>query len=440
MSETTGWRRWRSSRRAAVDLVVAAGLAGFVVGTYVVVVLGGGALLGNTSSPEVGLSILATVMVALGFERVRRRLHAWVENVIHHGQPSPYDVLRQFSTTVTGSSTEEEIAPRMAKALAEGTGSDWAQVWFLVHGRPQLAATWPPRADTGDFSPYSGRVDVQTRQVRQAGELLALLAVRTADDASLGPVEQRLFAGLANQAGLVLRGARLRAELVVRAAELSIQQAELEASRERVVDAHDQGRRRLERDIHDGAQQHLVALSVNLRLAQTLADSSPVRAERVLDEQTEAVATAIATLVDLSRGIYPRQLGEHGLATALRVAFESNPVPVVVTTSSLARLASGTESALYFCALEAVQNATKHAAASMIRVDVGSTDDVVTVSIEDDGQGYAVERPGNGAGLANMRDRIESVGGTLTVHSSPTRGTQVAASVPAMRLPEQRPG
>ena len=278
MGRLSRFRRSRADRQAG--LLVLAGLAIFVGGVYVVVVLGGGMLIGRTSSPSLALSVLATAIVALAFEPVQSRLERLAADLVRGGKPSPYDVLSRFSETVTGSYASEELPARMAKVLADGTGAEWAQVWLSVNDQLTLAAIWPPDADTSDDTPPGAHEPAGRRalEVRQAGELLGVLRLQERERQPLTPVEERLFAGLAAQAGLVLHGARLRAELSLRLDELSARAEELRVSRERLVDTQDAERKRLERDIHDGAQQHLVALAVNLRLAQTLARRSPERA------------------------------------------------------------------------------------------------------------------------------------------------------------------
>jgi signal transduction histidine kinase len=243
-------------------------------------------------------------------------------------------------------------------------------------------------------------------------------------------VEEKLFGGLAAQAGLVLRTVRLRAELAERLAEISHRAAELQASRQRIVATQDEERRRLERDIHDGAQQHLVALAVGLRLAQTLVARSWDRAEDVFADLRTAVADTIETLTDLSRGIYPRALTEAGLAPALRAAAATCRVPVTVTMDELGRERADVEAALYFCCVEALQNVAKHARARHVSVQVGRQDGALTLVIADDGAGFASDSPRTGSGLTNMRDRIESAGGTLTVVSRPGKGTEITARVP----------
>ena len=284
---------------------------------YVLVVLGGGALIGHTSSPDLALSVLATAVVALAIDPVQNRLEAAASRLVHGGSPSPYDVLRQFAGTVTGSYPAEELPTRMARVLAEGTGAEWSQVWLVVGDRPSLAATWPPgatREPTGDEpEPRDERTPGRrSLPVRHGGERLGVLVVQEREHVPLTSVEDRLFAGLADQAGLVLRAARLRAELEHRLAELSVRAEELRASRRRLVDVQDDKRRLLERDIHDGAQQHLVALAVNLRLAQTLSGSSPDRAAVLLAGQEQAADDAIATLVPALPGDLPAAARRRG--------------------------------------------------------------------------------------------------------------------------------
>ncbi|WP_432951103.1 sensor histidine kinase [Kribbella sp. CA-253562] len=425
-------RRRRTGREQLAALVVSAGLVVFVVLVYVVIVLGGGVLIGHTSSPHLGLSVVATAVVALGFEPVRSRLVEAVARLIHGGVRSPYDMLSRFSSTVDDGGSTEDLTTRMAEVLAVGTGARAAQVWLLVDERLQLAATWPPAAEVPDLP---GRRELA---VRQGGELLGLLVVQ--ESVPLTPVEERLFAGLASQAGLVLRGARLRAELVHRVAELSALAQELRLSRERLVDVQDAERRRLERDIHDGAQQHLVALAVNLSLAHTLAGRSPDRADRLVALQSAAAATTIATIAELSRGIYPSLLVDEGLGAALATAISRSPLPVEFVGAGIGRYAASVEAAAYFCALEALQNSAKHSSAAAIRLELRGGADALEVVVSDDGVGFDPLATRTGAGLVNLRDRVESAGGTLTIETGPARGTVVAARLPGMRLPDRSGG
>jgi signal transduction histidine kinase len=459
-------RRRSAPSRSRGDLlgrvVVLGGLAGFVVTTYVVVVLGGGALVGRTDSPDLTLSVLATAVVALGFEPVQRRLDQVARRLVDGGTPSPYDVLSRFSETVTGGYTTEELPGRMATVLGEGTGAEWAQVWLTVQDRLTLAATWPPpdaatEAEPSEPSeppePVDGARDAtgdrrRALPVRHGGQVLGVFRLQERPDQPLTTVEERLFSGLAAQAGLVLRLVGLRAELAARHDDLVARAAELRASRERLIETQDAERRRLERDIHDGAQQHLVALAVNLRLAETVATRSPERAARVLADQAVAAREAIETLSQLSRGIYPRLLAEQGLLPALRAAVATSPVPVTVEADddTAGRPPTGVEAALYFFAMEAVQNAAKHASASAVTVRLTQAGEGASsrwrLSVTDDGAGFdaaGTEAAGGGAGLSNMRDRLDAVGGSARLVSRPGHGTTVVAEVPVGPAPAAVP-
>ena len=161
---------------------------------------------------------------------------------------------------------------------------------------------------------------------------------------------------------------------------------------DRLIAAQDEERRRLERDIHDGAQQHLVALAVNLRVIETVAAKDPARAADILHAQATAAREAIETLSQLSRGIYPRQLADAGLAAALRAGVAGTAIPVEVLDETTGRPPDDVEAALYFFAMEAIQNAAKHARASRITVRLESGGSETIATVIDDGVGFARRR------------------------------------------------
>ena len=352
----------------------------------------------------------------------------WVQG----GRATPYDVLSRFSESLTGEIEpgQVELPLRMARLLAEGTGARWAEVWLVVDGEPELAAAWPQEAGSRQHSDADGdQPGLRSLDVTLDGARLGILRLQEHHDQPLSPVEERLFADLAAQAGLVLRGARLRVDLAKRAEELATLAEDLQASRRRVVDAHDSERRRLERDIHDGAQQHLVALVVNFRVAHTLSARTPDRAQAVLAEQGKAVDNAITSLVDLSRGIYPKVLTEDGVAAAVRDVVGSSIIPVAVLDHGIGRYDAELETALYFCCVEAVQNAVKHAAAGRIEVELANLGDRIELLVRDDGHGFDVAAVLAAGGLGNLRDRVDSVGGDLAVRTNEVGGTDVVISV-----------
>jgi signal transduction histidine kinase len=237
------------------------------------------------------------------------------------------------------------------------------------------------------------------------------------------PVEDKLLSDLAAQAGQVLRNVRLTSELHTRLSEIAAQAVELRASRQRIVAAQDAERRRLERNIHDGAQQHLVALAVNLRLAAMQVKRDPVNARRAVQELERQTAEALQTLRDLAQGIYPPTLREHGIAASLRPHAQ-------VTAEGLGRYDPEVEAGVYFCCLEAVQNATKYAKASRVVVNLWQQDGHLSFSVIDNGIGFNPKGTVTGTGVQNMKDRIASLGGRLNLESQPGKGTTVSGRLP----------
>jgi signal transduction histidine kinase len=211
------------------------------------------------------------------------------------------------------------------------------------------------------------------------------------------------------------------------------QVVELRASRARVVAAADAERRRIERDLHDGAQQHLIGLAVHLRLARDLADSEPAKTKEILDSLGDNVQEALDELRDLAHGIYPPLLQDRGLADALAAAAGRASVRTRVDTDGVGRYDPDIEAAVYFCCLEALQNASKYAgdgatATVRVREDVGGSTLVFEVS--DDGAGFDATDARSGVGITNMRDRVGAIGGSLRVESAAGEGAAISGRIP----------
>jgi signal transduction histidine kinase len=232
----------------------------------------------------------------------------------------------------------------------------------------------------------------------------------------LSPAQDKLLRDVADQAGLVLRNVALLEDL--------------RTSRRRLVAAQDEERRRLERNIHDGAQQQLVALSVKLRLLEQLVTRDTERATAAAADLQTDVTDALENLRDLARGIYPPLLADKGLAAALESQARKSPVPVAVEQDGIGRYPQDVEAAVYFCTLEALQNVAKYAGASSARVVLGESEGRLTFAVIDDGSGFDLEKARRGAGLTNMRDRVEALGGRLEIRSAPGAGTTVAGTIP----------
>jgi signal transduction histidine kinase len=206
---------------------------------------------------------------------------------------------------------------------------------------------------------------------------------------------------------------------------------ELRESRARIVAASDAGRRRVERDLHDGAQQQLVTLRLQLGMARQAAASDPQMAA-LLDEARAGLSLALEELRDLAHGIYPAVLTTDGLPAALEVAAERCPLSVTVESNGRGRLAPDVEAAVYFCCVEALQNAAKHAGpGAHVRVRLESDPSEFRFEVRDDGVGYDPATLGTSAGMQNMADRIGALGGTLRVESAPGAGTSVVGAMPS---------
>ncbi|MGH3072870.1 MAG: PAS domain-containing sensor histidine kinase [Gaiellaceae bacterium] len=205
------------------------------------------------------------------------------------------------------------------------------------------------------------------------------------------------------------------------------QEEEIRASRARIVQAGDAERRRLERNLHDGAQQRLVALSLSLRLAQSKLKSDPAGADAVLEASREELAAALDELRELARGIHPAILTDRGLPAALEALASRSPVPVEFETAAEA-LPGPVEAAAYYVIAEALANVVKYAGASEVKVRVGREDEYARISVEDDGTGGADAT--NGSGLRGLADRVAALEGTLEIHSPPGGGTRITAEIP----------
>jgi signal transduction histidine kinase len=260
--------------------------------------------------------------------------------------------------------------------------------------------------------------------VRHQGELLGALSVRKRPGEPFTPIEEKLLDDLANQAGLVLKNVGLTAELLQRL-------EEIRASRQRLVAAQDAERRRLERNLHDGAQQNLVALKVKLGLARALAKKDPAKAEELVRQLAADADEALQTLRDLARGIYPPLLADRGLAPALEAHASRATLPVVVESDGIGRYPREVEAAVYFCILEALQNIQKYAGASRATIRLSNRDGRLAFDVEDDGRGFNPGTVSRGTGLTNIADRLDALGGGFEISSAPGRGTRLTGTVPA---------
>jgi signal transduction histidine kinase len=387
-----------------------------------VVLLGivGGIVVGPLSDSPAAM-LLAGLALGLLFWPLRRVARLIADRLVYGRRATPYEVLTEFSERLAETYSTQDVLLRMANVLHAATGAATATVWLRIGSDLRPAAWWPADADgpqalrapAGALPELPGDLAVE---VRDQGELLGALVVDMPTNDPLDRSRERVVQDLAGQAGLVLRNVRLIEEL--------------RASRQRLVKAQDDGRRTIERNIHDGAQQQLVALAVKLRLADSMVDKDTAKAHDLLAQIQQETNRALQDLRDLARGIYPPLLADKGLAAAVEAQARKSPVPVAVEADAIGRFPQEIEAAVYFCVLEGLQNALKHANPTQTTVRLISTDGHLTFQIADDGRGFDTEAAAYGTGLQGMADRLDAIGGTLEVTSAPRRGTTVTGRLP----------
>ena len=377
--------------------------------------LAGAAVVGPVSdSPEI--TLFAGIAVGLAFWPLRRVAKRVSDRVVYGGRATPYDVLTDFADRMSETYSTDDVLPRMAAIVAAGTRAERVGIWLLVGREMHPAASWPPESATAAAPAITlGEGSFETRH---QGELLGAITVSMPAADPMNPAKEKLIRDLASQAGLVLRNVRLIEEL--------------RASRRRIVTTQDERAKALERNIHDGAQQQLVALAVKLRLAEGLARKDPERTASMLSNLQAEANEALENLRDLARGIYPPLLADRGLPAALEAQARKSPVPVDVRAQGVERYPPEIESAIYFCCLEALQNVAKYADASLASLELSQADGHLTFRVTDDGRGFDGTVTSYSTGLQGMTDRLEAIGGTLEVSSSPGHGTTVVGRVPAI--------
>ncbi len=395
--------------------VVFAVMAAVIAVVYVGLVVGIGTLVGSTSSPL--LSALAAAIVALVFQPVRTRARRFADRVVYGKRATPYEVMAEFGGQLAGTYSADDVLARTARILAEGVGAESARVLLQVGEDLREVAAWPEDQRVAE------REGEFTTEVRHQGELLGALSVSMPPSDPMNPAKETLVRDLAAQAGLVLRNEGLTATLKARL-------SDLQAAQKRLISAQDEERRKLERNIHDGAQQQLVALQVRQRLAEQSIDRDPAKAKEMLAQVQADTGAALDDLRDLARGIYPPLLADKGLAAALESQARKATIPVHVEADGIGRFPQDIEAAVYFSALEALQNTAKYAQANAATVVVHRSDHQLTFSVSDDGRGFDPASNGRGSGLQGIADRLGALEGEVTVESSPGRGTTVSGLLP----------
>jgi len=395
------------------------GLAIFVTVSYGVVVGGVGSLLGQRTGLDPVLGFVTIGLLALLLLPVRARLQDLANSAVYGKRAKPYDVLSDFAASIGRAQPADVLLPRMAELLRVGTGASVTEVWAKVGDRLQLAASSPDTKSQPDnvlrteeiASRHAGGASVEP--VFHDGQMLGALLLVKPRGEDLNPVERRLLHDLASQAGLVLGRFRLVQEL--------------RESRARIVASQDVERHRIERNLHDGAQQRFVNALLALGMAQA-EGGHEVNHDALLAEASREVRAGLNELRTLARGLQSPLLAEAGLVAAISDLADRAAVPTTFIAAIPRRYSESTESAAYFVVAEALTNAVKHSAAQTIGVTISETAGRLSIEVRDDGIGGADLT--RGSGIIGLQDRLAAAGGHLTLESSPGGGTVIRAELP----------
>ncbi|HEY2803297.1 MAG TPA: sensor histidine kinase [Actinomycetota bacterium] len=400
-------------------------VAAFITILYVLIVVAIPTLIvgvgsGGGFSP---LALITTVIVAVLFQPVRNRARRLADRIVYGRRATPYEVLSEFSERLAEAYSTDDVLPRMVELVRQSSGASSVRVGVLIGGEIVPSASSPNghHPEGPLLPPTDGAAPLeqplQSFPVRHQGELLGAIELQLPANDPMTPAKRKLVQDLASQAGLVLRNVRLIEEL--------------RASRRRIVTAQDARAKKLERNIHDGAQQRLVALAVKLRLAEQLATRDPEKAAQMLSDLRRETTETLEELRDLARGIYPPLLADKGLVEALRAQSQKAAVPTTVEADGVGRYPPEVEAAVYFSCLEALQNIAKYAEAQGARIRLRATDGELAFEVIDDGRGFDPANAPRGSGLQGMSDRLEALGGRIDVTSALGTGTTVLGHVPA---------
>jgi signal transduction histidine kinase len=455
-------RRPRWLDRLLVHTILLAGLVGVILAVQLLVLLALGRFPTGEERTVLVVSMIAAGVAALLYQPARTRLEEGASRLLPTEREAPGEVLRALGSGLSRAVPLDELIVELTESLRTALALEATEVWTGSGGLLERVTSNPERgwasltlapaeesvvARAGVSGPGwlevwlpallddRGGGPLRVAPMVNAGALLGLVvAERPPGGEPFRELDERVLAEFARQVGLALHNVRLDSQLQASLDEVKRRTEEVTASRARVVSAADAERRRIERDLHDGAQQQLVALCANLRLARELAGSDPAQATALLEELGNDIEAALEELRELAHGIYPPLLADRGLPEALSAIGRRAPVHTRLEAVGIGRYPPQVESTVYFCCLEALQNVGKHAGkAGSATVRVWEKEGGLLFEVSDDGAGFDPSAVARGAGLTNMTDRLGAIGGTLRIESDPGRGTRIAGAIPLGR-------
>lgn len=368
------------------------------------------------------VAVLLAVVVTLVFQPLRRRLDRLADRLVFGHRPSGYALVADLGSAIGEIGAPEQLAVRVAALVRHGLDLEWTRVVLAESG---AVAVDGPANSVGEPQ--------LAVPLRYGEEQVGTVECGPSRERPLSTADREVLDAITTQAGLAVHDLRLTAELRQRLEQVRDQSAELAASRARIVAAQEGERRRIERNLHDGAQQELVALIAKTRLARVQLHREPEQAEATLTELQRDAQLALAGLRELAQGIHPTVLADKGLVEAIEDRTARLPITVTVHADPpvrRSRFADAIEGAAFFAVSEALANVLKHAHTDQADVRLWHEDGVLRLEVADRGRGFAPDTV-DSIGLPRLADRIEALGGSLRVRSSAGTGTVLSARLPA---------
>lgn len=423
------WMAVAKYRLYEIDVIISKsvtylGLGAMITGLYVLVVLGPVLLIGasDNGGPGLLLPILATGAVAIVFEPVRTRMQHLANRLVYGERATPHEVLSQV-TNQLADSTPGEGTEALARLLADGTGADAAVVWLYSGELFSPDGVW--QREEAESTPPASVAELPNDDVTMShlvvhqDEVFGGVTIVKPKMDPVTPADAELVTDVAAGSGLLLRNIRLNRELVERA-------SEVRESRRRLIEAQDRERHRLERDLHDGAQQRVVALKVKLGIARTLAGREGADA---ITDRLEGLSNSVQSAVDdlraVAHGIYPPLLESDGLEAALRATERTSSIAIDLNAEDLARYGRSIEETAYFCVTETLERAHMSGATGARVALAGQNGDLITE--------IDVPHLETALDLGAVADRIDAAGGTLRFVELSANGRSIIASLPIAR-------
>jgi len=388
--------------------IVASAMLLIVTGGYVAIVVGVGSVLPVADG---WLSLVATAVVAVLFEPLRQRAQGLADRIVYGRRDTPYEALSRLTEQL--GDAPEDVLVGIAATVSRAVGARAVVVWVGDGEVREIRAVWPKAVDPSAASPEALRPPWIVTPVAHQGVVHGAITLRKGPGETLTGTEARLVRDLATQTGLVIVQQR--------------QADELRAAARRIVTAEDAARRRIERDLHDGAQHRLVTLGLELGALAEQANGNDTVA-RGVKQARDRLMEATADLRELARGVHPMVLQQAGLDTALATLADRSPIPVRLRTTVAERLPSEVEATAYYVVSEALTNAARHSGADVVSVELDRVEQGLRIMVADDGRGGAA--PNGGTGIQGLADRVAALGGRLVVDSPTGAGTRIEAVLP----------